>query len=54
MIERIQIIDALNAYRARLKGQGKIAKAVVVAYCILIVKRLRFDGIDHGIGGGGD
>jgi hypothetical protein len=39
-IELNQAIDALAAYRQRLKQQGHPAKAAVVDHCIAIVKRL--------------
>lgn len=40
MIDEKQLLDALAAYRQRLRNQGHPAKAAVVERCIDIVKRL--------------
>jgi hypothetical protein len=40
MIDATEVIEALQAYRIKLKEQGKPAKAAAVEYCIEIVKRL--------------
>lgn len=40
MIDASQLLEALNAYRIRLKEQGHPAKAAAVEHCINIVKRL--------------
>lgn len=40
MIELAAVISALNAYRIRLKEQGKTAKAAAVEHCIALIRRL--------------
>lgn len=40
MVERTAILEALLAYRARLKERGQLVKAAAVEQCITIVKRL--------------
>ena len=35
-----RLIQALQAYRQRLLGQGQVLKAAAVAQCIQIVRRL--------------
>jgi hypothetical protein len=40
MIELAVVIEALQAYRDRLRQRGKPSKAEAVEYCITIVKRL--------------
>lgn len=39
VIEAKQLLDALAAYRQRLRNQGHPAKAAVVEQCIDIVRR---------------
>jgi len=39
-MEARPVIEALAAYRQRLKQQGHPAKAAAVEHCIAIVKRL--------------
>lgn len=40
MLELEAVIAALKAYRARLKADGKLLKAMAVARCIEIVRGL--------------
>lgn len=40
MINATEVIEALQAYRIKLKKKGQPAKAAAVQYCIEIVKRL--------------
>lgn len=40
MIEVAAVIEALQAYRDRLRQRGKPSKADAVEYCIAIVKRI--------------
>lgn len=42
MIEIGAVIAALSAYRARLKADGKLLKAMAVNRCISIVRGLKF------------
>ncbi len=39
-VQAAALIAALQAYRQHLKRRGEIAKAAVVAHCIVLVKRL--------------
>ena len=41
MIDRAAVITALQAYRARLRADGKLLKAMAVARCIEIVRALK-------------
>lgn len=40
MIEKLNIIEAMGAYRDRLKEQGRMVKAAAVEHCIAIIRRL--------------
>ncbi|MDP2254986.1 MAG: hypothetical protein Q8K05_02830 [Polaromonas sp.] len=40
MIDKLKIIEALSAYRLRLKEQGRLVKAATVEHCIAIIRRL--------------
>lgn len=40
MIDRIELIAELMAYRAKLKADGKIIQSVVVDRCIALIKRI--------------
>jgi len=40
MIDATEVIEALQAYRTKLKEKGQPAKAAAVQYCIEIVRRL--------------
>lgn len=41
MIELATVVTALSAYRARLKADGKLLKAMAVGRCIEIVRALK-------------
>lgn len=40
MIDATEVIEALHAYRLKLIAAGHTAKALAVAHCIKIVRRL--------------
>lgn len=40
MTDKLKIIEALSAYRTRLKEQGRMVKAATVEHCLAIIRRL--------------
>jgi hypothetical protein len=40
VIDKLKVIEALSAYRDRLKEQGKLMKALAVGRCIVIIRGL--------------